>query len=75
MTRISDTIDLKNNAMFDVLIMYGGNTKKSDEDYVILDKLLDRTRVTMNRVPQRGEGVNLFIENSPQEVELKLIEK
>lgn len=49
--------------MFDVLIMYGGNTKKSDEDYVILDKLLDRTRVTMNRVPQRGEGVNLFIEN------------
>ena len=45
--------------MCDVLIMYGGNTTKSDDDYV----LLDRTRVSMNRVPQRGEGVNLFIEN------------
>ena len=51
--------------MYDVLIMYGGNTTKSDDgdDYVLLDKLLDRTRVSMNRVPQRGEGVNLFIEN------------
>lgn len=43
--------------------MYGGNTTKSDDDYVLLDKLLDRTRVSMNRVPHRGEGVNLFIEN------------
>ena len=48
--------------MYDVLIIYGGNTKKSDDDYVLLDKLLDRTRVSMNRVPQRGEGVNLLIE-------------
>ena len=49
--------------MYDVLIIYGGNTTKSDDDYVLLDKLLDRTRVSMNRVPHRGEGVNLFIEN------------
>ena len=35
--------------------MYGGNTTKSDDDYVLLDRLLDRTRVSMNRVPQRGE--------------------
>ena len=49
--------------MYDVLIIYGGNTTKSDDDYVLLDKLLDRTRVSMNRVPQRGEGVNLLIEN------------
>lgn len=39
--------------MYNVLIMYGGNTTKSDDDYVLLDKLLDRERVSMNRVPQR----------------------
>lgn len=48
--------------MYDVLIRYGGNTAKHDDDYALLDKLLDCTRVFMNRVPQRGEGVNLFIE-------------
>ncbi len=49
--------------MYNVLIMYGGNTTKSDDDYEKLKELLDRRRVFMNRVPQRGEGVNFFIEN------------
>lgn len=46
-----------------VLLMYGGNTDKSDTDYDLLYDLLDRTRVEMNRVPHVGEGVNLFIDD------------
>lgn len=49
--------------MYDVLIRYGGNTTKSDHNYEKLSKLLDGRRVFMNRFPQRGEGVNLLIEN------------
>ena len=49
--------------MNEVLLMYGGNHNKPDEDYDLLDMLLDRTKVQMNRVPQRGEGVNLIIDN------------
>lgn len=36
---------------------------KSDHDYEKLSELLDGRRVFMNRVPQRGEGVDIFIEN------------
>ena len=43
--------------------MYVGNHNKPDKDYDLLDMLLDRTKVQMHRVPQRGEGVNLLIDN------------
>ena len=49
--------------MNEVLLMYCGNHNKPDDDYDLLDMLLDRTKVQMNRVPQRGEGVNLLIDN------------
>ena len=49
--------------MNEVLLMYGGNHNKPDDDYDLLDMLLDGTKVQMNRVPQRGEGVNLIIDN------------
>lgn len=50
--------------MYDVLIIYGGNTTKSDDDYELLGRLLDRTSVSMNRVPQIAGGVDL----SPEEM-------
>lgn len=47
-----------------VRIVFGGNSdNEHDDDYPILDKLIDGLWVNMERVPCRGEGVNLFIKN------------
>lgn len=45
------------------IIFWGNSTTEHDDDYAILDKLIDGLWVNMEGVPCRGEGVNLFIEN------------
>ena len=45
------------------IVFLGNSTTEHDDDYAILDKLIDGLWINMERVPCRGEGVNLFIEN------------
>ena len=57
-----------------VMIQFLGNsTPEHDNDYEILDKLIDRLWVDMERVPCRGEGVNLFVENYHVFFEIKQV--
>lgn len=51
--------------MTDVLVIYGGNSRRSDHEdmyYSVLEELLDHRILRMERVPSVGEGINLFID-------------
>lgn len=51
--------------MTDVLVIYGGNSRssrKEDRDYPVLEELLEHRRLRMERVPNVGEGINLYID-------------
>ena len=46
-----------------IVIYYGGNTKGKDEDQDLLIELLEFTEIEMERVPQVGERLCLYLDH------------
>ena len=46
-----------------IILYYGGNSKKDTDDYDRLMELLEFTEIEMERVPNKGETITLYLED------------